>query len=93
MAESAFDNGETAIIRVTITDSEYGGLIDPDAVKISISVGGIVKVDNQPMSKKSAGVYTYDYTTATVGRHNVTITAIQNAANRTTIEKSTFLVI
>lgn len=92
MVEKSFDLGETTIIKCQIKDAETEEPVDPDKVKITIEINLTKKVDNKDMIPDSKGNYHYDYTSDEVGRHEITIKAEQTAANRITIQKTTFLV-
>ena len=75
-----FEFGETIICYATVKD-EAGALVDPStSTKITIKdPSGVAVVTDQAMTRKSLGVYSYDYTPvvgAEVGWYTARVTVV-----------------
>ena len=83
--------GATVCIRVNIRDIDTGNYVDADSIKITISSGGVIKVDAADMIKTGEGIYAYYYNATAKGFYQYTITGIKDAKN--TVERGTFEVV
>jgi hypothetical protein len=92
-----FFKGESVLFSIEIRDTVTNALVDPTSVNITISKPPmkttdttIIKVD-VPMTKVSAGKYSYSWLTDDVGNYEVIYKANNNS--NITISKDNFTVI
>jgi hypothetical protein len=98
LKSNEFYTGETLIFSAEVRRKSDNGLFDPISVKITISSARlkasdkvVIKIDGQPMTKSSVGIYSYDWNSDQTGSYNVTYTALDGT--RVTIMKDTFKIV
>lgn len=88
---SDFYKGETVSFSVEIRRQSDNTLFDPSSVSITIDntkTAGNVKVNDQPMTHDSTGVYSYDWTSDETGMYKVVYKAVDGA--NVTYKKDSF---
>jgi hypothetical protein len=91
MEKDKFYKGESIIFSVEISKQLNHIKVDPTSVKITISFGTVIKVNNMDMTKESIGKYYYDWISDVVGICNVLYTVMDGT--RVTLLKDIFTVI
>jgi len=81
MVRRKYTVGTTIKLEVTVKDSD-GNLHDPTSVKVTVNYpDGAVKLSATSCAQVSAGVYSYDFQSATTdqeGLYKVTFTAVSS---------------
>jgi uncharacterized protein YfaS (alpha-2-macroglobulin family) len=85
--------GETVGLKATVKDAD-GTLTDPSTVTITIvDPTGTEKVTDSAMTKKSTGIYQYDYTIASDAVAGIWTSEVKATSGKPSIEQDTFRVI
>ena len=83
--------GETVTIQGRMMDMYRNILLDADSGTVTVKLGDVTKVDEQPMTKVQDGVFEYYYVPDETGFHEAMVTLVKSG--KILKEKSYFRVV